>query len=198
MIMGDGGAGTCASTLHYIVLSDVTQWTRDRALRRYIDCAAAHVGLCNTIGPAPCPAARHRTAEHRRAATACTRQASGEVPKRQGPTAHRIKRAPRIARRQSGGEAQPGGCAIRVRRPPPPELRIQRPPAGRNIWFRSRAEAGSRAARGGRERARETAAQELHCAAPQPAPSTRPRRRSAPGLGLNCWGDLRPVSPRPD
>ena len=34
LIIGDGDAGTRACTLRYTVLSDVTQWTCDRALRK--------------------------------------------------------------------------------------------------------------------------------------------------------------------
>ena len=119
--------------VHYDTLSwsDVTRWTRDRALRRYFDCAAAHVGPCNSIGPTCCPAARQPNRRVPPRTTACARQALGDDPRAsKGPPRRQQSRAPRNAR-QSGGEAQPGGCAIRVRRPLP-STGNQRPNAGRN------------------------------------------------------------------
>ena len=98
---------------------------------QYVVMRAAHVGLCNSFGPTRCPAARQPNRRAPPRTTACARQASGDDPRAsKGPPRRQHSRAPRNAR-QSGGEAQPGGCAIRVRRPPP-SSEIQRPPAGRN------------------------------------------------------------------
>ena len=113
--------GTRACTLCYAVLSDVTQWTRDRALRRYIDCAAAHVGLCNTIGPAPCPAARHRTAKTPPRSHRLHTAGFGRGP--QAPRAHRARiltstpqRPPAIPAERRSPAGAPSGCGD----PPPP------------------------------------------------------------------------------
>ena len=177
--------------------SDVARWTRDGHCAVRFDCAPRMSDSVTPIGPTRCPAARQPNRRVPPRTTACARQASGAIPER--PRAHRAdstSRAPRNAR-QSGGEAQPGGCAIRVRRPLPSSGN-QRPIAGRNNWFRSGAEAGSRAGSGGKRDQEGRDHSQPHSAAPRPPPTTRPRRRSAPGLGLNCRGDPRPASPRPD
>ena len=77
---------------------------------------------------------RHRTAEHRREPTACTRQASGAVPKRQGPTAQHSTRAPRNARRR----IRRRGAARRPRHPgaatPPPQASNSAAKGRRDTW----------------------------------------------------------------
>ena len=60
--LGDGGAGTRGRTLHYAVMSDVTRWTRDRALRRLIGCAP-RASDCNSHWPRSVP---RREAPNRR------------------------------------------------------------------------------------------------------------------------------------
>ena len=151
----------------YAVLSDVTQWTRDRALRRYFDCAAAHVGLCNIRWPTRCPAARQLNRRTPPCTTACARQASGNDPQAskgppretaQASTPHR----PPIRRREAAIR-RPIGCGE-----PPPKLRESAAARGPQqlVSERSRSrepkqDAAARVTREARGK------QRPHCAAPR-------------------------------
>ena len=151
-------------------LSDVMRWTRDRALRRYFDCAPRMSDSVTPIGPTRCPAARQQNRRVPPRTTACARQASGAIPER--PRAHRASsssRAPRNAR-QSGGEAQPGGCAIRVRRPPQAPRFSGRPRAA-TIGFGAEPKPGAEQEAAARETKRDAAIR-----------SRIPRRRARPHL----------------
>ena len=132
-----GGVGTRDRTLHLLSLSDVTQWTRDQAPRRPIGC----VPRTSDYNHHWAHSLPRREAANRRPTAMQTLPAHGRLwvrppsangPPRIDPQASTMPTPAKI--RQRGAARR---RAIWVRRPPP-SFENQRPPAGRDKWFRSR------------------------------------------------------------
>ena len=167
--MGDGGVGTRACTLRYAVWFDVT-WCDVVDPRRAPRDTLMLCCACRTCNCKLAPLRAPPRGTNRRAAAAQPPPAHGKLRER-SPSAKGPLRIPRSSTPQCPpaipAERGSPSAAHRVRRPPP-ELRFKRPPAGRDKWFRSRAKAGSRAARSGRGVTRGARHLQLHSAAPRP------------------------------
>ena len=122
LIMGGGGRGTRACTLRYAVWSDVTLCDvvdPRPGTTRYFGCTQRMSDTVTCIGPAPCPTARHEPPNDRRAPPPAHGRLRRRSPSAKGPPRIRRHEHPATPAGKSGGEAQPRGCAIWVRRPPP-------------------------------------------------------------------------------
>ena len=129
--------------------------------------------------------------------TACARQASGEVPKRQTGPPRKIptstpERPPAIPAEGRSPAAAPLGAATA-----PPTPRISgRPRAATVVSERSRSREPKQVAAARVTKRRGAIRHRL----PRPSQplQPRPRRRSAPSEGVNRQGDPRPASPHPE